>query len=367
MGNGFEPSRLTIARKRRSLSKKVLAERAGVSARMLTDYENGVAEPSPSTMCNLAGALEYPEAFFAGPPIEELTVDAVSFRALTKMKAAQRDAALSSGAMAVSLHRWIRSRFALPATNVPSLPDCNDPEVAAELVRQAWGIGQRPIPNMVHLLEAHGVRVFTLSEKCVEVDAYSCWVDDEAFVFLNTQKSGERSRMDAAHELGHLVMHRLRESPQGRDAEREAKAFASAFLMPRDDVISVMQDYPTPDLDELVRLKLRWQVSVAALVYRLNRLGLLTEWHNRNLWIAMSAAEMRSREPEEISRETSQVLRKVFEALRADGTGIGDLARQLMVPTDELSSLLVGLVLVPVSGTGASGTSQGTSPRLRLV
>ena len=71
----------------------------------------------------------------------------------------------------------------------------------------------------------------------LEVDAFSMWRQETPFVFLNTQKSAERTRFDAAHELGHLVLHR-HGSPQGQDAEREANAFASAFLMPRASVLA---------------------------------------------------------------------------------------------------------------------------------
>ena len=74
-------------------------------------------------------------------------------------------------------------------------------------VRARWDMGFRPIRNMVHLLEAHGVRVFSLAEDAKQVDAYSFWTPSKKpFVFLSMSKSAERSRMDAAHELGHLVI-----------------------------------------------------------------------------------------------------------------------------------------------------------------
>src|SRR5260363_245495 len=76
------------------------------------------------------------------------------------------------------------------------------------------------------------VRVFSLSLDTTDVDAFSLWRQRTPFIFLNTRKSAEHARFDAAHELGHLVLHR-HGSPQGREAEKEADTFASAFLMPR--------------------------------------------------------------------------------------------------------------------------------------
>jgi Zn-dependent peptidase ImmA (M78 family) len=114
-----------------------------------------------------------------------------------------------------------------------------DPAGAARTLRQYWTIGEKPIGSMIKLLETKGIRVFSLSENTRNVDAFSCWRNGEPYVFLNKFKSTEHSRFDAAHELAHLVLHKHGGPSQGRSAESEAHAFASSFLMPRDDVGSV--------------------------------------------------------------------------------------------------------------------------------
>ena len=85
------------------------------------------------------------------------------------------------------------------------------------------------------------------------------------YVFLNTIKSAESSRFDAAHELAHLVLHQDG-SVAGRLAEDQANRFASAFLMPRADVLSVLPR--VQHLQQLIDKKSRWRVSLAALNYR---------------------------------------------------------------------------------------------------
>lgn len=62
--------------------------------------------------------------------------------------------------------------------------------------------------------------------------------DGRPFVFLNTQKSAERSRVDACHESGRLLLH-WRGSLRGQEYEREADRFASALLMPAESAVSV--------------------------------------------------------------------------------------------------------------------------------
>jgi Zn-dependent peptidase ImmA (M78 family)/DNA-binding XRE family transcriptional regulator len=360
----FNPTRLDIARKRRGLTKTRLAEMAGISTRIITAYEHGEKEPSQTTVATLADMLGFPTGFFYGPDLETPPVEGVSFRALTSMSARQRDQALGAAALATELADWIRERFDLPTPEVPRLPHV-DPETAAEHVRATWGLGQRSAPNMVHLLEAHGVRVFSLAAENAEVDAFSFWRDRVPYVFLNTMKSAERSRMDAAHELGHLVMH-WDGGPQGREPEQQAQRFGSAFLMPR---ASVLAEAPRgARLNQIITAKRRWKVSAASLAYRMHAVGLLTEWQYRSAFIQISQRGYRSDEPYGIPRETSQLLAKVFQALRATGQTQADVAHQLAISSDELNALIFGLVLTPVAGDHQpEATARDIQPPLHLV
>lgn len=346
------------------MTKKGLAEAAEITVRSVSAYEAGSTVPTDETIARLAAALAFPPEFFDGDEVDLLAADGASFRSLSSMTASQRDSALAAGALAVMLSEWVHERFELPPANVPDLRG-HEPEAAAGALRTAWGLGERPIRNVVQLLEANGVRVFSLVQESADVDAFSVWRSDVPFVFLNTMKSAERSRFDAAHELGHLVLHR-HGAPQGREAEREADAFASAFLMPAGSVHARAPGFAT--LDALVKLKRVWNVSVAALAHRLHRLGLVSEWHYRTLCIQMSERGFRREEPDGIARETSQLLQKVFAALRAERITPGDVARELRITQRELDTLVFGLVLLPVAGRAhSSGRAPREGPRLRLV
>jgi hypothetical protein len=116
--------------------------------------------------------LKFPIEFFFLATMATPTVEAASFRSLTSMTAAQRDAALTDGAIAIELASWMEERFVLPDANLADFREY-DPESAAEAVRSLWDIGQKPIKNTVDLLEANGVRVFSLAEGQREVDAFS--------------------------------------------------------------------------------------------------------------------------------------------------------------------------------------------------
>jgi len=358
------PSRLLLARKRRGFTMKRLAERIGVEPRSISAYEKGEFGPDEERLDAIARELKFPVAFFAGDDLDEPTPDIASFRALSKMTAAQRDTALGSGAIALMLNEWIEQRFELPTSELPDLSKEDTPDAAARALRELWGMGELPIKNVIHLVESKGVRVFSLSIDAAEVDAFSMWRQSTPFIFLNTKKSGEHSRFDAAHELGHLVLHR-HGSPQGREAEHQANAFASAFLMPRASVLSYAPRLCT--LQYLLQLKKVWNVSVAALTYRLHTVGVLSDWHYQSLYIDLSSKGYRKREPNPGVPETSQVFQKVFAALRSEDVTRVEIAEDLAISVDEINQLVFGLALTAVAGSGAGSVTKRPKPQLRVV
>jgi Zn-dependent peptidase ImmA (M78 family) len=313
----------------------------------------------------LARALRLPVEFFSGPDPVEIPPAAISFRALTRTTARQRDQAQSSAAVAFDVAAWITERFELPPPDVPQYPGI-DPETAAAAVRSAWGLGERRISNMVHLLESRGVLVFSLIEECHEIDAFSVWRNSVPYVFFNTTKSSEHGRFDAAHELGHLVLHH---DPvtclHDRSAERDAQRFASAFLMPERSVLAKAPRHG--HIADLIRAKHHWGVSLSALTYRMHTLSLLTDWQYRSLFKRMGALGYITNEPETDPRETSQVLAKVLAVLRARNLSSADIAQDIHVSPDLVHKLFFGLTMTPVEGSGSPQPRQTTPPRLRLV
>src|SRR5262249_24933714 len=143
-------------------------------------------------------------------------------------------------------------------------------------LRFEWELGNRGIPNLVHLLETHGVRIFSLPERLGEVDAFSFWRHDTPYILLDTRKSAEHGRFDAAHELGHLVIHSDGGLPRGRERELEANRFAAAFLMPEDDVRACR--LRNAGVKQIITAKRRWGVPALALAHRLHELGLTPDW-----------------------------------------------------------------------------------------
>lgn len=346
----INPDRVELVRKRFGLTKSGFAEALGVDRRTIQRFEAGEYDLPEGSFAKLCEFSEFPREFFWLPSPEFPNPDTVSFRSLRSLTAGKRDAAIAASALAFEFDDWVASEYERPDHDLIQADDVT-PAAAAMQLRAYWGMGLRPIGNVVNLLESHGIRVFSLVEETRHLDAYSFWRNDKPYIFLNTTKTAERSRYDACHELGHLVMHRHKGSSHP-SAEDEANEFASAFLMPPEDLRAETTWGMT--LTELIRAKKRWGVSVSALNRSLYKIDRLSEWAYRGNYIALNKylKELRDRdlavdEPEPMPRETSQIWAKIFRDLWSRGIPLVRVAKRLHVPERQLNDLLFGIAAAP--------------------
>ncbi|MEU8391470.1 XRE family transcriptional regulator [Micromonospora sp. NPDC048843] len=357
------PSRLKLARNRRGLTREQLSKLAGITTRSLLAYENGTQRPSPDNLDRLAGALDMPTAFLRGGDVDEIPVEVISFRALSKITAGKRDMARSAGRIAVMLARWIDQRRALPTPDVPNLVGA-DPEKAAEALRNQWELPAGGIDNMINVLEAHGVCVFCVAMDCREVDAYSFVWNATPFVFLNTTKTAERTRFDAAHELGHLVLHAGAARPaRGPQAEREADRFAGSLLMPRASILA--SGLRNASAEHIIAARSQWQVSAMALAYRLHELSLLTDWGYRAVCVDLARLGYRSGEPRGIAPEHSQLIADALQAAQPGPSLVAHAADDLHLTVAELETYIRGLI--PAGGAVMHRRTPPRRPTLTLL
>jgi hypothetical protein len=68
-----------------------------------------------------------------------------------------------------------------------------------------------------------------------------------------------------------------------------------------------------------------------------------------------------------VARETSQVLGKVFTALRSEGTRPTDVARDLHLRSADLNDLIFGLVVTAQDGDGQPHQGMNGRPQLSVV
>lgn len=335
----FDPLRLAQARRLRGLLKSELALAIGVTPAALSQFEAGANKPSPGTLSRLAIALGVPVTFLThGREIFQVAEGEANFRSLRSTTKRERSQARAQVELLAEVVDLVERYLQLPAVNLSEL--ANDPERAADAVREEWGLGFGPVADVVGLLERHGVIVARLPSESDRVDAFSCWIQGRPYVLLASNKqTADRSRFDAAHELGHLILH-PDALPGLGEAELEAHRFAAAFLMPR---TGIQTELPRrPDFGRLVDLKLRWRVSVQALIRRAHDLGVFSDAAYRRAYRQLGSQGWRTVEPGDVGPpEQPQLLLRSTSLLNDRyGSALKLLAQRTQLPTDELQKLL---------------------------
>lgn len=202
---GFEPARLRLARELKEWSQADLAGRVSVTAAALGQYESGATRPSPHVFAELSRVLDVPAEFAALSLVE---THEGFFRSTRRTSVAHRRHARALAHIAHDLAIRDAAADLLPPVSLPELPPPGleaprqQIEDLAQRVRHTWGIPAGPIPNVVGLLEAHGIVVLRLPLDTADVDAFSLPFHDRPVVVLATDKNDRaRSRFDGAHEL----------------------------------------------------------------------------------------------------------------------------------------------------------------------
>jgi len=364
MNEIFSPERLTLGRQRRGLRKQELAARVGVSPKEVGRWEKGDCEPKEVNLKSLSRELRFPVAFFFGdaPPM----LEDWAFRSLARMTASQRDMALAAGAQAVSLDLWLDTLIERPELTLPDLRGYS-PEEAALGLRAYWGHGYQPLPNVVHLMEANGIRVYSLVHQDIAFDAFSVWHGVIPFVFLNTIVTPERSRMDACHEIGHLALHAHTGGGATKTENDEAREFAAAFLMPsRPFEASAPR---TVTLATVIEAKQEWGVSALSYVRKLYGLGRISDWRYKSLCIEIKTKYRKTEPGPERPHESSKVLAWVFSSPES-GISRRNAVEHLRIPMRDLDEMTFGLTLTPLPGSARPAThptTKGDPPDLRIM
>src|SRR5699024_2570695 len=206
--------------------------------------------------------------------------------------------------------QFLEHYIEFPKLNIPDVLikdswEKDDIEDLAQNVRNIWGIGDEPIHNLIFELERNGVFLSSILTDTHGVDAYSQKKvingQDYCFMLLGKdKKSAVRRQFDAAHELGHLLMHSWIEKgtelepDEKRRMEKEADYFASALLLPREAFISTIYK---PKLEEYIHLKKYWMVSINAMIVRSYHLNLINYTQYQYLQKQLSRKKMRKFEP----------------------------------------------------------------------
>jgi Zn-dependent peptidase ImmA (M78 family)/DNA-binding XRE family transcriptional regulator len=337
----FEPMRLRIARQLNGWSRAELARRASISAAAVSQFESGAANPKPATLAQLALVLGVPARFLATSRRSTMvpSTDDSFFRSLRRTTKRNRERAAAHASLLAELVRVVEERVVLPpfepiddlALDVRDAPDAA--EEAAVAVRHRWNVPRGPIDHAVRLLERHGIIVCRVPMLTKDVDAFSWSGGPRPLVLLGADKGVyERSRLDAAHELAHVLLHAHDPEPAQPTLERQAHRFASALLFPAEEFRAEWPGQPIR-WGELLKLKMRWGMSIAAMLYRAQVLGMLSHTAYENAMKYLSRKGWRVHEPgPSRAPEEPALLGEAIALLEENGVSLDALTEEAHLP-----------------------------------
>jgi len=272
-------SNLARLRADKGLTQADLARRAHLSRVALGKIERGEVTPRPETLAELARALRV--------PLRDLVsrvepVSGVRFRA--KKRVNNREQILVEVSAWLRAYNWLESELGIhqPFALEKLIGTDEAPESLARQARELLSLHPKEaIRDICGLLEDKGVKVLLLKKATDAFFGLSVAPGNGGpAVVVNTwdRISVERWIFTAAHELGHILLHReaydrTRDKEEERE-EREADRFASHFLMPDEGFDAEWdQTRGLPLLFRVLKVKRIYRVSYKTVLHRLVESG----------------------------------------------------------------------------------------------
>ena len=295
----FNPEMLVLARRSREMTQTRLADVSAVSPTSLSRYETGTLSVTNDSLSRIANVLNYPVKFFRRKPTLVGAIGGAVFhrkqQSLPTRKLYQAHALAETRRLEITT--MLDSLDILPSS-LPEYPvDLfeDDPEKIARSVRVAMNIPPGPIFNLTEALERSGCIVVAHDFGSYQIDGFSQRAKYlPCFLHLNSQLPPDRWRWTLAHELGHVVMH-FEPMASPKLVEQQANLFAAELLAPAREIGPQLNGLT---FQKLGGLKREWKVSIQALITRAYQLGTISEGQRRSMYVRLSRAGYRTREPE---------------------------------------------------------------------
>ncbi|MBK7491186.1 MAG: ImmA/IrrE family metallo-endopeptidase [Nitrosomonas sp.] len=324
---GFQQDRLSQILAARRLTQVQLAALVGVSPATVSKWRAGSQAPELEALERLAGVVNVTPEWFTRTPALKISLPLFRSNASAHVAArAMLEARLEwTQDIAIALMEFVD----YPELNLPKRDFIDPEEITAEDIEQVasecrdmWRLGRVAIQDLALAVEGAGIILVREETGIAQIEGLSAWSEvlSRPLILLSADKdNGYRSRFDLAHELGHLILHRniLRTTDNDRHKlmEKQAHHFAGSFLLPAESFVA---DIRMPvSLDDLLLLKRRWGVSVAAITMRLHTLDMIDDDGKLSLFKRRSARWGGKSEPGDGDRKPEQprLLRRTIDLL----------------------------------------------------
>jgi len=304
----FNGDKLKSARIYRGLTVAELAEKLDLQRQTVSMYENNkLRNPDYSTIKKMSDSLGFPPNFFLEKGNMEYKTGSTYFRALLTTNKKYRNQQIQKMNFISIIYSFLNEYIEFPAFNFPSIKEGMDVEDAATVLREYWNLRDKPIENIVYLVEQNGIIVTRFETDIDDIDAFSQMQDingNSIFLIGYSKNKGTAARIhfDVAHEIGHMLLHEWSEDietlskEEFKERENQAHAFASAFLLPKDAFSKDIGSYAN-NLSYYIELKKKWKVSISAMIRRSYNLRLIDYPTYQQLMRTMQKKGIKKEEP----------------------------------------------------------------------
>lgn len=339
-------TRLKLARKMAGMSLQDLSDAVGnlVTKQALSRYEQNEMNPTTAVVLAVAKSLKVKPDYFLKESKVEL--GNILYRKQKALSVKDEESILEKVRDYVERYLELEDILALPNEFNNPLSDFkierkSDVERAANFLREKWQLGDKPIPNLVEMLELKGIKVVLLDV----VDAF-----DGLAAFTSTGvpiivvnrkgKSIERLRFTIIHELAHLLLGLDIVKNDHKTEEEWCHFFASCFLMPTLVFVRMMgggkRSYVY--MNELQKIKEYFGISIRAIVHRLLTLDIITDNYYKRWMVYMNKNFGAKDEPGEyIGQEESKGFSLMIA--RALSEGIISISKAAELSNTDISKI----------------------------
>jgi len=285
--------RLLSARKMAGMSLQKLADALGniVTKQSLNKYEQGVMKPDSDLLVELSRVLNVPVDYFFAEPTVTVELSNPDYRKHSSRISAVQKAAIEEKSEHM-LERYLELENLLNLKENPDYFEYRyeiatpaDAEKAAKKLREDWDLGYDPIPDVIAMLEDKGYKVIEIDAP-EKFDGLSAEVKGLKVIVLNGNLYKEnncRKRFTALHELAHHSL-RFPKGMESKEGEKLCHVFASAVLYPSTMAEKELHFERFHFYEnELIFIKERWGISIAAIFQIALRLEIINSYVFRKL------------------------------------------------------------------------------------
>ncbi|MBR1684535.1 MAG: ImmA/IrrE family metallo-endopeptidase [Clostridia bacterium] len=322
----------------REMSQESLAKEVALGKMAISNYESGKRTPDYATLLRIAKALDVSLASLLAQDHDELTIWHGPFR--THVTQSQQE--VIRGTVERYLGRLLETVSFVGEAALPPVPTwtqahADDIEEAGRQLRAVLGLPENgPVGNLTDILENNGFLVCPVVYDASIYAGHIGTVNGRPFIAINTALPAVRRRLTLVHALAHLVY----VLDDRRNEECFFDAVASAFLLPKADIVRELGPRRTEIRGDLRLIQREYGVCRDTIVMRAwqakiisrNTYDATRKWIESNELYADEHAEGREEKPHLLEQ---MVLRAVNEG----EIGLSKAAELLEIPFTDVRQL----------------------------